>query len=229
MLAWLPTYFVDTLSVDLMHAAQTALLPPLAGIAASAVAGPASDALIARGVPVAATRKAAQSIAFLVPTACLLAAATGPEHVTPSASVALITVALGVSSFSLAGLYCTHQDLSPKYSSALLSLTNSAGALPGIFGVTATGVLYDRTDSWALALFLPTALFLVTGAATYVLAGSNAQEDFDGPGQDDKFAWELRARRRLRALAAPLLAPLRALGWGGGGGDGGVEVEKKDQ
>ncbi|MEW5319016.1 MAG: hypothetical protein WDW38_010192 [Sanguina aurantia] len=39
MMAWLPTYFVDTLSVDLMHASQTALLPPLAAIAASAVAG----------------------------------------------------------------------------------------------------------------------------------------------------------------------------------------------
>jgi ACS family sodium-dependent inorganic phosphate cotransporter len=49
MLAWLPTYFTDTLSVDLMHAAQTALLPPLAGIAASSVAGPAADALIAKG------------------------------------------------------------------------------------------------------------------------------------------------------------------------------------
>ena len=52
-MAWLPTYFTDTLSVDLMHASQTALLPPLAGIAASAVAGPAADALIAQGVPVA--------------------------------------------------------------------------------------------------------------------------------------------------------------------------------
>lgn len=49
MLAWLPTYFTDTLSVDLMHAAQTALLPPLAGIAASSVAGPAADALISKG------------------------------------------------------------------------------------------------------------------------------------------------------------------------------------
>lgn len=60
MLAWLPTYFVDTLSVDLMHAAQTALLPPLAGIAASAIAGPTADALIARGTKVSFVRKLAQ-------------------------------------------------------------------------------------------------------------------------------------------------------------------------
>jgi hypothetical protein len=126
MLAWLPTYFVDTLSVDLMHAAQTALLPPVAGIAASAVAGPASDALIARGAPLPAVRKGMQSVAFLVPTACLLAAAAGARDLDPHTAVALITVALGMSSFSLAGLYCTHQDLSTKYSSALLGLTNGA-------------------------------------------------------------------------------------------------------
>ena len=204
MLAWLPTYFVDTLSVDLLHAAQTALLPPLAGIAASAVAGPASDALIARGAPLALVRKGAQSVAFLVPTACLLAAAAGRDALSPSASVALITAALGVSSFSLAGLYCTHQDLSPRYASALLGLTNTAGAVPGIVGVTATGLLYDATSSWAVALFLPTAAFLTTGAAVYGLAGSNAPEDFDAPGADAPFGWEAAPARWLGALRGAL-------------------------
>jgi ACS family sodium-dependent inorganic phosphate cotransporter len=197
MLAWLPTYFVDTLSVDLMHAAQTALLPPLAGIAASAAAGSASDALIGRGLPVPLVRKGMQSLAFLAPTACLLAASALGDRLHPTASVGLITVALGLSSFSLAGLYCTHQDLSPKYSSALLGLTNTAGAVPGIVGVAATGLLYDKTGSWAAALFLPTAVFLTTGAAAYVFAGSNAQEDFDAPGADAPFGWEARLRGLL--------------------------------
>jgi ACS family sodium-dependent inorganic phosphate cotransporter len=189
MLAWLPTYFTDTLSVDLMHAAQTALLPPLAGIVASSIAGPAADALIARGVPVATTRKLAQCVAFLVPSACLLAAAAQPadsSHMT----VALITAALGISSFSLAGLYCTHQDLSPKYSSAMLGLTNTSGAIPGILGVAFTGWLYDTTGSWSAALFYPTIFFLLTGAATYTFLGSNKAEDFDQPGLDAPFAWE---------------------------------------
>ncbi|KAI8468569.1 MAG: major facilitator superfamily domain-containing protein [Monoraphidium minutum] len=203
-MAWLPTYFIDTLSVDLMHAAQTALLPPLAGIAASAVAGPASDAAIAAGAPLSATRKAAQCVAFLVPTACLLAASAGAGLLSPFATVGLITAALGVSSFSLAGLYCTHQDLSPKYAPALLGLTNTAGAVPGIVGVAATGMLYDATGSWPAALFLPTALFLTTGAAAYALAGSNAPEDFDAAGADDPFAWEGRLRGRAAAAAAAL-------------------------
>jgi ACS family sodium-dependent inorganic phosphate cotransporter len=200
MLAWLPTYFVDTLSVDLMHAAQTALLPPLAGIAASAVAGPAADGLVAAGWEVSSVRKLAQSIAFLVPTACLLAAAASDDS---TLTVAAITAALGISSFSLAGLYCTHQDLSPRYSSALLGVTNTSGAVPGIVGVAVTGMLYDQTGSWPLALFIPTSLFLVTGAAAYVLAGSNDPEDFDAPAANTPFAWEAQAQR---LLAKPLQA-----------------------
>ena len=129
MLAWLPTYFTDTLSVDLMHAAQTALLPPLAGIAASAVAGPAADALITRGLPTGIVRKLAQCIAFLVPSAFLIAACTPNVADSTVLTVASITLALGISSFSLAGLYCTHQDLSPKYAPAMLGLTNTTGAI----------------------------------------------------------------------------------------------------
>ena len=110
MLSWLPTYFTDTLSVDLTHAAQTALLPPLAGFIASSVVGRGADALLARGLPLALVRKMAQSIAFLVP-ASLLTIVCSSEAVAndPTLSVGLITAALGISSFSLAGLYCTHQ------------------------------------------------------------------------------------------------------------------------
>jgi ACS family sodium-dependent inorganic phosphate cotransporter len=217
MLAWLPTYFTDTLSVDLTHAAQTALLPPLAGIAASSVAGPAADALIARGVPVGAVRKLAQAVAFLVPAGCLLGAAAQPADAS-GVTVGLITAALGISSFSLAGLYCTHQDLSPKYCSALLGLTNTSGAVPGILGVAFTGWLYDTTGSWAAALFYPTVAFLLTGAVAYTAGGSNAAEDFDAPGLDEPFAWEAslagatqrprHALSQLRQRAARVLAQL---------------------
>ncbi|KAK9822812.1 hypothetical protein WJX81_002343 [Elliptochloris bilobata] len=60
------------------------LLPPIAAIAATAVAGPSADALIARGWPVASVRRLAQATAFLGPAACLTAAAfteDGPQTV----------------------------------------------------------------------------------------------------------------------------------------------------
>jgi ACS family sodium-dependent inorganic phosphate cotransporter len=215
MLAWLPTYFTSALDADLGSAARTALLPPLAGIAASALAGPLADGLVARGWPVSRVRKLAQGAAFVVPSLCLLAASALAGGVGSPAddggpwaarlTVALITAGLGASSFSLAGLYCTHQDLSPKYSSAMLGLTNTAGAVPGIVGVAATGWLYDATGSWADALFLPTVFFLLTGAAVYTAYGSNEAEDFDAPGLDAPFAAEAPLRRAAARAARALL------------------------
>lgn len=74
MLAWLPTFFTETLSMDITHAAQISLLPPMAALAASCIAGPTADSLIEAGWSVAHVRKAAQLVAFLGPASCLLAA-----------------------------------------------------------------------------------------------------------------------------------------------------------
>jgi MFS transporter, ACS family, solute carrier family 17 (sodium-dependent inorganic phosphate cotransporter), other len=205
MLAWLPTYFIDTLSLDLTRAAQLSLLPPIAAIACSAIAGPAADALIERGVEVEKVRKAAQSAAFLIPAAFLLAAGVLTNSLPSSgieggefslslsssgAVVALITMALGVASFSLAGLYCNHADLSPRYAPVLLGLTNTSGALPGIAGVATTGALYDATGSWPLALFAPSVVFFVLGTGVFVRFGSSERQDFDGEEVNRPFGFE---------------------------------------
>jgi ACS family sodium-dependent inorganic phosphate cotransporter len=194
MLAWLPTYFSDSLSLNLARAAQVSLLPPVAAIAASALAGPSADALISRGVPVETVRKASQCLAFLGPAACLGAASfmeSGP------ASVALVTLALGLASFSLAGLYSNHPDLSPRYASVLLGITNTTGALPGIVGVATTGWLFDQTGSWGLALFAPSIFFFLTGSAAYVKWGSADRQNFTEEEANQPLALELWFRSLL--------------------------------
>lgn len=113
-------------------------------------------------------RRLAQCTAFLTPAACLTAAAMSDDG---TARVALITASLGMASFSLAGLYCNHADLSPKYAPLLLGCTNTAGAIPGIFGVALTGILLDRTDSWGVALFAPCVLLFVAGSFVFCTYG----------------------------------------------------------
>jgi MFS transporter, ACS family, solute carrier family 17 (sodium-dependent inorganic phosphate cotransporter), other len=76
MMAWLPTYFTNTLSLNLTQAAQLSLLPPIASIVASSIAGPSADYLISAGWDVALVRKLAQATAFLGPAICLSAAST---------------------------------------------------------------------------------------------------------------------------------------------------------
>ena len=202
MLAWLPTYFTDTMNLTISQAAQFSLLPPLAALGTSAVAGPAADALISRGWDVAVVRKSMQSVAFLGPTTCLLGASVFTDgytplgrpclfdmfvtmavskhqactaamslwhtvHIAPTelrhicsqcnthsladtvCCAVLITLGLGLASCSLAGLYCNHADLSPRYAGILLGLTNTTGALPGIMGVAITGALLDLTGASA--------------------------------------------------------------------------------
>ena len=80
-MAWLPSYFADTLSLNLTQAAQLSLLPPVAAIIASSIAGTAGDALIFKGMPVVQVRKLAQCTAFLGPALCLAGASlTDDSH-----------------------------------------------------------------------------------------------------------------------------------------------------
>ena len=60
---------------SVVAAMQVSLAPPIAALAASAVAGSAADGLVAAGWPVARVRKAAQCTAFLGPALCLAGAA----------------------------------------------------------------------------------------------------------------------------------------------------------
>jgi hypothetical protein len=89
--------------------------------------------------------------------------------------------------------------MSPKYASALIGLTNTAGSLPGVFGVALVGFLLDQTGSnWGLSLFAPSAAVLVAGAATYTLGCRNDAVDFDA-GDNSPFASESRLQQVRRA------------------------------
>eukprot|EP00967_Tisochrysis_lutea_P018578 scaffold21058_cov21-Tisochrysis_lutea.AAC.1 len=59
---------------------------------------------------------------------------------------------------------------------ALLGITNTAGALPGVLGVTAAGYLLDATSSWALALFYPAAACQLFGAIMYTIFASSERQ-----------------------------------------------------
>jgi len=96
----------------------------------------------------------------------------------PWTIVAVLTTGLALSSFALAGLYCTHQDISPEYASILLGLTSTAGAFPGIIGVALTGYLLDETHSWSLALFAPSIFFYLTGTVVWLAFASSKPQIF---------------------------------------------------
>ena len=105
----------------------------------------------------------------------------GGAQVAPSIPlvVAIMSIAFSLGAWSRAGLYCNHQDLSPKYASLLLGFSNTAGALPGVIGVWAAGALLDATGSWAVALFLPTMVCQLFGMLVFSIWGSGEQQGWD--------------------------------------------------
>jgi MFS transporter, ACS family, solute carrier family 17 (sodium-dependent inorganic phosphate cotransporter), other len=60
-----------------------------------------------------------------------------------------------------------------RYASALLGISNTAGALPGVLGVALAGILLDTTGSWALAVFFPIAAVQLFGLVVYSSFGSS--------------------------------------------------------
>lgn len=123
---------------------------------------------------------------------CVLSSAETCMHVQGTyGSIACISLALGLNSFALSGLYCTHQDMSRRYAGPLLGLTNTSGAVPGIVGVAVVGVLLDATDSWQLALFAPIIACFLAGTFVYVRHASSEEQDYS---DNTPFAWEGRLR-----------------------------------
>eukprot|EP00873_Tetraselmis_striata_P040669 jgi/Tetstr1/460933/TSEL_006085.t1 len=183
LLAWLPSYFELALGLDVAKSSVLTLIPYLAMSSMTPLVGPVADGMVSRGISVTRTRKLCQGLSFLGPAICMLACA----KLTPAAGatanapllVAILSVAFALGAWARAGLYCNHQDLSPKYAGALLGITNTFGAFPGVLGVTSAGILLDMTNSWALALFLPTAACQISGLIVYsLLASSEPRKDW---------------------------------------------------
>lgn len=194
LLAWLPSYFELALGLNVQKSSLLTLIPYLAMTCMMPLVGPVADGLVEKGVKLTRVRKLAQGVAFVGPAICMimcglltpkgLGPQAGPEAAAAVANapvtllVILLSISFALGAWSRAGLYCNHQDLSPKYAGALLGITNTAGALPGVLGVTAAGYLLDMTNSWALALFYPTAACQIFGAVFYTTFASSERQSW---------------------------------------------------
>ena len=165
ILSWLPRYFADVHRLDLVGVGLASLLPWVSMFALTNVGAQLADGLLARGHSVVFVRKLMQSVAFLGSAAALVA--VGQVHgVAPA--IALMCVALGVGSFALSGYASNHLDIAPRYAGALMGLSNTAGTLPGVIGVTVTGYLLDATGSWPLVFGIAAVLY-VAGTVVWLV------------------------------------------------------------
>ncbi|NNK37989.1 MAG: MFS transporter, partial [Xanthomonadales bacterium] len=171
LLSWLPSYFASQLGVNLRSVWIFIAPPWIASFLVSNVAGWIADRMIASGRSVTFTRKFLQTIGFLGPAVALGLLAGTTDAVT---AVVLLSIGLGLASFTFAGAGCNHLDISPRHAGIIFGISNTAATVPGIVGVALTGFMVDQTGTYASAFYL-TAAILVFGWLTFLVFGTGKQ------------------------------------------------------
>jgi ACS family sodium-dependent inorganic phosphate cotransporter len=86
----------------------------------------------------------------------------------------------GMGAWVRTGLFCGHQDLSPKYASIMLGVTNTAAAIGSLLSTFFIGYFMEVTNgSWAWSLFYPIAALQVASALLFSALWKSTPIDFD--------------------------------------------------
>jgi len=187
LLAWLPSFLSSALNVTLSKSSFLSILPYLATVAVTTIVAPTADKLEAGGMSRTNVRRLSQSLCFGGGAVALTAVAwvinsTPPEAVTNTTIatvMTLLTICFGMGAWVRTGLFCGHQDLSPKYASIMLGTTNTAAAIASTLSTFFTGYFFNATGgNWALSLFLPIAFFQAISVLLF-MAFESTPVDFD--------------------------------------------------
>jgi MFS transporter, ACS family, solute carrier family 17 (sodium-dependent inorganic phosphate cotransporter), other len=168
MLAWLPSYFRDVQHLSITGSGLFATGPWFCQFLGGNTAAYVADRLIARGVSVTRVRKIMQCTGLLGGAAFLLLAS---QATTPGMALFLLCSAMGIGGLCWAGFGGNHLDIAPEYADILFGISNTAGTIPGIIGVAATGWLLDLTGNYT-APFILAAGICVAGAMVWLVWGS---------------------------------------------------------
>jgi ACS family sodium-dependent inorganic phosphate cotransporter len=171
MLTWLPSYFSEVHHLSIAGSGVYSIAPWICQFASSLIAGVLADRRIATGVAITRVRKEMQCVGLLGSAFFLLVASQASSS---GPALVCACLALAFSGVTWAGFAVNHLDLAPRCADRLWGLTNTAGSLPGVLGVSATGVLLDLTGGYAAA-FVLAALVSLVGAGIWLSWGSGEE------------------------------------------------------
>lgn len=159
LLTWLPTFLHMRFKLDVSHSSLYATAPWVSMFIAANISGFTADALLANGIDKTKVRKLMQAIAFIGPSIFLAILANAESATT---AMIYVAAALALASLSNSGVYSNHQDIGPKIAGTLLGISNTFASIPGIVGVSITGVILDHTnDNWAAVFHLAIAFYII--------------------------------------------------------------------
>lgn len=149
LLAWLPSYFRSTFDMSIINAGFFSAAPWLTMFIVGNLGGVIADKMTKVGVSLTTVRKIMQCTGLVGSAGFLLAVQDVTE---PYLAVGLMCGALGLISLTWSGFVPNHLDIAPRYADILMGITNTAGTIPGIIGVTITGMLIDGSSNFAVMI-----------------------------------------------------------------------------
>ena len=171
ILSWLPTYVVMALHVDMASVGIYTVIPYLASFLCLNLGGWVADQLMKTQLSTTAVRKIMQTIGCAGPAIFLVLISTVSSA---EGAIALMSCVMALAAFAMGGFAVNHLDVAPRYAGVLMGLSNTAGTLPGIVGVIATGLILDITGSWAIVFGTAAAVYLF-GLAVWLLFATGEQ------------------------------------------------------
>lgn len=158
VLLWLPSYLHHVFAVPMERLGGFSVIPYVAAFVMQNLSGWIADHLRRREMPLGTVRKLMQIGAFTIGGLPILAL---PSIHSAPAAVALATVSLAGTGMGTGGFAVNHLDVAPRYAGILMGLSNTFATLPGIIGVAATGLILERTGSFAAAFYLIVLVYAV--------------------------------------------------------------------
>ena len=189
LLAWLPSFLSSALNVSLAKSSFLSILPYLSTVAVTTLVAPIADSLENKGILSRTdVRKMSQTLCFgggavALSTVGFIVSRTPPASVTNTTIVMIMSAlafCFGMGAWVRTGLFCGHQDLSPKYASIMLGVTNTAAAIGSLLSTFFIGYFMEVTNgSWAWSLFYPIAALQVASALLFSALWKSTPIDFD--------------------------------------------------
>ena len=133
-----------------------------------------TDRMLAKGVEVVRVRKTMQTIGCLGTAGSLLIVG---EVESAWLAITIMSIGTALGAFVTGGFAVNHMDIAPRHAGTLMGLTNTAGTIPGMVGVYASGLILQATGSWAMVFQVAAAITLV--GWLFFLAFARGEREFD--------------------------------------------------
>lgn len=180
LLTELPTYMKQILHFDIKTNAFLSALPYLVMWIVSVSGSYVVDFLRSREyLSTTAARKLANSLAFYIPAASLVASAfVGCQT---EAVVSLLCITVGVNGLNYSGFNANHIDIASNFSGTLMGITNMLGNLMGFLAPMAVSAIvqgHEDIEHWQTVFFIAAAVY-VFGNSFFLIFGTGVEQSWN--------------------------------------------------